>query len=104
MDDFPLAGKAPVLQSISLVESNVVITPQACAAGDECRWVKCCPAITFVRPSSQQTGLLLGGKCRQLINEQVRISPCIIFIVTPRPLALASFVFSDGIIIGCGFM
>ncbi|XP_053252740.1 myelin regulatory factor isoform X2 [Podarcis raffonei] len=52
-------GKAPVLQSISLVESNVVITPQACAAGDECRPGNITYRIPISKFTSVNTNLTL---------------------------------------------
>ncbi|XP_061465805.1 myelin regulatory factor isoform X2 [Rhineura floridana] len=52
-------GAAPVLQSISLVESNVVITPQACAAGNECRTGNITYRIPISKFTSVNTNLTL---------------------------------------------
>ncbi|XP_062971895.1 myelin regulatory factor [Elgaria multicarinata webbii] len=61
-------GTAPVLQSVSLVESNVAIIPQACAAGDECRTGNITYRIPISKFTSVNTNLTLEMNASSLVS------------------------------------
>ncbi|KAM6460090.1 myelin regulatory factor isoform 8-T9 [Liasis olivaceus] len=61
-------GTAPVLQSVSLLETNVVILPQVCATGDDCRTGNITYRIPISKFTSVNTNLTLEMNASSAIS------------------------------------